>query len=48
MVQEWSGVIEGEIVGDAVQFDMAFSNIDANAMDGLTGPTEVSIEVSVQ
>lgn len=31
-----------------VQFDLAFSNIDANAPDGLMGETEVVIEVSVE
>ena len=48
LAQEWSGSIEGEIVGEMVQFDFAFSNIDDNAPDGLTGETEVRIEVSVE
>ena len=48
LAQEWSGPIEGEIVGGTVQLDMAFSNIDDNAPDGLMGPTEVEIEVWVE
>ncbi len=48
MVQTWSGPVLGEIVGDEVQLDFAFSNIDANAPDGLMGPTEVEIEIRVE
>jgi len=30
------------------QLDFAFSNIDNNSPDGLTGPTEVEIEVRIE
>ena len=46
LVEEWSGSIEGEIIGE-VQFDLALSNIDSNAPDGMMGPTELLIEISV-
>lgn len=48
MVQEWSAVIDGDISGTQIQFDMAFSNIDDMAPDGLTGETEVAIELRVE
>lgn len=48
MAQEWSGAVQGEIVGDMAQLDLAFSNIDGNAPDGLTGATEVEIELRVE
>lgn len=37
----------GEITGTSWEFQMAFSNIDANAPDGLMGPTTVEVEVIV-
>ncbi|MCH9688187.1 MAG: hypothetical protein K0V04_42545 [Deltaproteobacteria bacterium] len=48
MVQTWSGAVAGEIVGETVQFDFAFSNIDTNSPDGLMGPTEVEVEIRIE
>ena len=48
LVQEWSAPVTGEIVGTMAQLHLAFSNIDDNAPDGLTGPTEIEIEIRVE
>jgi len=48
LAQAWSGEVTGEIVGQAVRFDLTLSNIDGNAPDGLMGDTEISIDVSIE
>jgi hypothetical protein len=47
VVQEWSGVLEADISGDAWELQMAFSNIDTNAPDGLMGDTTIELVVTV-
>ena len=44
--QEWSGIVDEEVVGTDWIFHMAFSNLDDNASDGLTGDTTVEITVT--
>ncbi len=44
--EEWNGIIDEEIIGTQWIFHMAFSNIDSNAPDGLTGDTTVEITVT--
>lgn len=48
LVQEWSGLVEGELGGTRIELDFAFSNIDDDAPDGLAGPTEVGIEIRLE